>query len=44
MPPAMSSDPLLAEQIAYYRDRAGEYDQWWFREGRYDRGPELNAL
>ena len=40
----MSSDPLLAEQIAYYRDRASEYDQWWFREGRYDRGPELNAL
>jgi len=34
---------LLAEQIAYYRDRAGEYDQWWFRSGRFDRGPELNA-
>ena len=36
-------DSLLADQIAYYRARAGEYDQWWFREGRFDRGPELNA-
>jgi SAM-dependent methyltransferase len=35
---------ILAEQLAYYRDRAGEYDQWWFRQGRYDRGAELNAL
>ena len=34
---------LLADQIAYYRARAGEYDQWWFREGRFDRGPDLNA-
>ncbi|MET0345643.1 MAG: methyltransferase domain-containing protein [Casimicrobiaceae bacterium] len=34
---------LLAGQIAYYRDRAAEYDQWWFRTGRFDRGAELNA-
>jgi demethylmenaquinone methyltransferase/2-methoxy-6-polyprenyl-1,4-benzoquinol methylase len=34
---------LLSEQVDYYRNRAGEYDQWWFRTGRYDRGPELNA-
>ena len=34
---------LIAEQIAYYRARAGEYDEWWFRVGRYDRGPEWNA-
>lgn len=34
---------ILAEQSAYYRDRAGEYDEWWFRTGRYDRGEELNA-
>lgn len=33
----------LQEQLDYYRARAGEYDQWWFRQGRYDRGPELNA-
>jgi SAM-dependent methyltransferase len=34
---------LIAEQVAYYRARAGEYDEWWFRVGRYDRGPEWNA-
>jgi hypothetical protein len=22
---------LLAEQAHYYRERAGEYDDWWFR-------------
>ncbi len=37
------SDPVLAEQVAYYRARAGEYDAWWLREGRYDRGAALNA-
>jgi demethylmenaquinone methyltransferase/2-methoxy-6-polyprenyl-1,4-benzoquinol methylase len=35
--------PALAQQIDYYRSRAAEYDQWFNREGRYDRGPELNA-
>src|SRR5258708_38069310 len=35
--------PLIAEQITYYRARAGEYDEWWFRAGRFDRGPSLNA-
>jgi len=34
---------LLAEQAGYYRDRAGEYEGWWFRRGRYDHGPETNA-
>ncbi|MGH7067260.1 MAG: class I SAM-dependent methyltransferase [Acetobacteraceae bacterium] len=33
-------DLLLAEQVAYYRARAGEYDEWWRREGRYDHGAE----
>lgn len=37
------ADDLLAEQIAYYRARAPEYDQWFLRQGRYDRGPEVNA-
>ncbi|HEU5367460.1 MAG TPA: class I SAM-dependent methyltransferase [Ktedonobacterales bacterium] len=37
-----STDMLLLEQIAYYRARAGEYDEWFLRQGRYDRGPELN--
>jgi SAM-dependent methyltransferase len=34
---------LLAEQIAYYRARASEYDEWWLRQGRYNCGSELNA-
>jgi demethylmenaquinone methyltransferase/2-methoxy-6-polyprenyl-1,4-benzoquinol methylase len=34
---------LLAEQLEYYRARAGEYDQWWLREGRYDSGAQANA-
>jgi demethylmenaquinone methyltransferase/2-methoxy-6-polyprenyl-1,4-benzoquinol methylase len=34
---------LLAEQVEYYRQRAGEYEDWWFRRGRYDRGPDANA-
>jgi demethylmenaquinone methyltransferase/2-methoxy-6-polyprenyl-1,4-benzoquinol methylase len=34
---------VLADQIAYYRARAGEYDEWWFRAGRYDRGADFNA-
>jgi demethylmenaquinone methyltransferase/2-methoxy-6-polyprenyl-1,4-benzoquinol methylase len=39
----MSSDRILQDQIDYYRARAGEYDEWWFRQGRYDRGDEFNA-
>lgn len=29
---------LIEEQIAYYRARASEYDEWFLRQGRYDRG------
>lgn len=36
-------DPALQEQLDYYRARAAEYDQWWLRQGRYDRGAEINA-
>lgn len=32
----------LGEQILYYEARAGEYDEWWFRTGRYDHGPVEN--
>ncbi len=32
----------LHQQIEYYRARAGEYDEWFYRLGRYDQGPELN--
>lgn len=34
---------LLDHQIEYYRARAGEYDAWWFRRGRFDRGEANNA-
>ena len=27
-------DLLLKEQVAYYRARAGEYDEWFLRQGR----------
>ncbi len=33
---------ILQEQIAYYQARAQEYDQWFYREGRYDRGEAQN--
>jgi demethylmenaquinone methyltransferase/2-methoxy-6-polyprenyl-1,4-benzoquinol methylase len=33
----------LRQQLDYYRARAAEYDQWWLRQGRYDRGTDLNA-
>lgn len=36
----MDVDVLLAEQCAYYRARAPEYDEWWQRTGRFDRGAE----
>jgi demethylmenaquinone methyltransferase/2-methoxy-6-polyprenyl-1,4-benzoquinol methylase len=39
----MSHDAILHDQIAYYRARAEEYDQWFLRQGRYDRGPEHRA-
>lgn len=37
-------DDLLVEQLDYYRARASEYDEWWERRGRFDRGPELNEV
>jgi demethylmenaquinone methyltransferase/2-methoxy-6-polyprenyl-1,4-benzoquinol methylase len=35
---------ILAEQVAYYRARAAEYDEWFFRQGRYDRGEAHRRL
>ena len=40
---AVATGDLLAQQIAYYRARAPEYDAWWFRTGRFDRGEANNA-
>lgn len=39
----MSDDVLLREQAEYYRARAAEYDEWFLRTGRYDRGAEHRA-
>jgi demethylmenaquinone methyltransferase/2-methoxy-6-polyprenyl-1,4-benzoquinol methylase len=37
-------DTILREQQRYYDERSGEYDEWWLRRGRYDRGPQENAV
>jgi demethylmenaquinone methyltransferase/2-methoxy-6-polyprenyl-1,4-benzoquinol methylase len=39
-----ADDAVLADQIAYYRARAPEYDEWFLRQGHYDHGPELAAI
>ena len=36
-------DRLLAEQRRYYRERAPEYDDWWFRRGAYALDTETAA-
>jgi SAM-dependent methyltransferase len=41
--PGYEDHPILAEQRAYYRARAREYDTWFRREGLHDLGDELNA-
>lgn len=35
-------DKILQQQIEYYRARAKEYDEWFYRIGRYNRGEENN--
>jgi len=40
---AEPKDVAIEEQLEYYRARAHEYDQWWVRQGRYDRGGAANA-
>ncbi|HZE06022.1 MAG TPA: class I SAM-dependent methyltransferase [Solirubrobacteraceae bacterium] len=39
----MTDETVLSEQLQCYRARASEYDKWWLREGRFDRGAEANA-
>lgn len=36
------TDDIVQQQIEYYRARAGEYDEWFYRKGRYDRGTDVN--
>jgi demethylmenaquinone methyltransferase/2-methoxy-6-polyprenyl-1,4-benzoquinol methylase len=38
----MDDTELLARQQAYYRARAPEYDEWFYRQGRYDKGADVN--
>ncbi len=38
----MSDTPILQQQIAYYRARASEYDEWFYRLNRYDKGEAVN--
>lgn len=35
----VAQDELSTGMIAYYQARAGEYDDWYLRRGRYARGP-----
>ncbi len=39
----MVEPELLSEQRRYYGARAAEYDAWWERRGRYDRGADANS-
>ena len=38
----MQNSGIIHDQINYYRARAGEYDEWFYRQGRFDHGEELN--
>jgi len=40
---SIAKDQGIHEQLEYYRARSSEYDQWWYRKGRYDRGAAENA-
>lgn len=40
MPSDEGTTDVLLDQIAYYRARATEYDDWFLRRGRYDRGED----
>jgi len=39
----MNIDQVLQDQSGYYEARAPEYDDVWYRRGRYDLGPVGNA-
>jgi SAM-dependent methyltransferase len=41
--PARPATDVGAEMVAYYEARAGEYDDWYLRRGRYARGPIHDA-
>lgn len=37
------SEEVLQEMVVYYKERAREYDEWFYRQGRFDRGASANA-
>ena len=37
------SSSVLNEMVIYYQARAREYDEWFYRQGRFDHGPDANA-
>lgn len=37
------SPEILQEMKVYYQERAREYDQWFYRQGRFDQGQEHTA-
>ena len=43
MSAAAAPSDLDAEMLAYYEARAPEYDDWYLRRGRYERGPVHDA-
>jgi demethylmenaquinone methyltransferase/2-methoxy-6-polyprenyl-1,4-benzoquinol methylase len=43
-PTAATAADVLKRQLEYYEARAGEYDEWFLRQGRYDRGEASNRL
>jgi demethylmenaquinone methyltransferase/2-methoxy-6-polyprenyl-1,4-benzoquinol methylase len=38
------TDQQLQDQLDYYRERAPEYDDWWYRRGRFNHGDEANQI
>ena len=44
-PAAATTEPAPAQDslVDYYEARAGEYDDWYLRRGRYERGPIHDA-
>ena len=40
---APTTPDVDAEMLAYYEARAAEYDDWYLRRGRYERGPVHDA-
>ena len=37
------TNQMLEEVVAYYDARTRQYDDWWYRQGRYHRTPEDTA-